>query len=91
MFKKIFLIASVFFLTSCDELQNVVNTLPNGEGGISDAMIGNGLRQALDFGINKQVNTRDSWTIINTPILFFLHFAPRDCFYDRVFFFLKYC
>lgn len=57
MFKKIFLIVSVFFVTSCDELQNVVNTLPNGQGGgISEAMIGNGLREALDFGISKQVS-----------------------------------
>ncbi|MEZ4859324.1 MAG: DUF4197 domain-containing protein [Flavobacteriaceae bacterium] len=55
MLKKVFLIVTVFFFTSCDELQNVVNTLPNGDGGISDAMIGNGLREALDFGIDKQV------------------------------------
>ncbi len=55
MLKKFFLIVTVFFFTSCDELQNVVNTLPNGDGGISDAMIGNGLREALDFGIDKQV------------------------------------
>ncbi|GAB5400521.1 MAG: DUF4197 domain-containing protein [Aureisphaera sp.] len=41
--------------TSCDELQNVVSTLPQGDGGITDAMIGNGLREALDFGIDKQV------------------------------------
>ncbi|NND64101.1 MAG: DUF4197 domain-containing protein, partial [Flavobacteriaceae bacterium] len=33
----------------------VVGTVPSGGGGISDAMIGNGLRQALDFGIDKQV------------------------------------
>lgn len=49
-----FLFLSFFFI-SCDELQNVVNTLPNGDGGISDVMIGNGLREALDFGIDKQV------------------------------------
>ena len=55
MLKRVFLIVTVFFFTSCDELQNVVNTFPNGEGGISDAMIGNGLREALDFGIDKQV------------------------------------
>jgi len=55
MLKRVFLIVTVFFFTSCDELQNVVNTLPNGDGGISDAMIGNGLREALDFGIDKQV------------------------------------
>ncbi len=56
MIKKLCLIAFVFMATSCDELQNVVNTLPQGGGGISDAMMGNGLREALDFGIDKQVN-----------------------------------
>lgn len=56
MIKKLFLVAFVFIATSCDELQNVVNTLPQGGGGISEAMMGNGLREALDFGIDKQVN-----------------------------------
>lgn len=51
--KLIILSLSLFFI-SCDELQNVVGTVPNG-GGISDAMIAGGLRQALDFGIDKQV------------------------------------
>ncbi|WP_461304192.1 DUF4197 domain-containing protein [Aureisphaera sp.] len=55
MIKKLFLVALVFMTTSCDELQNVVSTLPQGDGGITDAMIGNGLREALDFGIDKQV------------------------------------
>lgn len=56
MFKKVIFISTLFFITGCAELQNVVNTLPNGGGGgISDAMIGNGLREALDFGIDKQV------------------------------------
>ncbi|MCZ6593625.1 MAG: DUF4197 domain-containing protein [Bacteroidetes bacterium] len=41
------------FLFSCDELQNVVD-IPN--GGVSDAMIAGGLRQALGFGIDKQVS-----------------------------------
>ncbi|HPF12145.1 MAG TPA: DUF4197 domain-containing protein [Flavobacteriaceae bacterium] len=56
MLKRLSLITLLIFSTSCDELQNVVNTLPNGDGGISDTMIANGLRQALDFGINKQVS-----------------------------------
>lgn len=57
MIKKALLICLVFVSTSCDELQNVVNTLPNGSGGtgMSDTMIANGLREALDFGIDKQV------------------------------------
>jgi len=40
------------FLFSCDELQNVVG-VP--DRGVSDAMITDGLRQALGFGIDKQV------------------------------------
>jgi len=55
--KKLLLLSILFTLISCDELQDVVNTLPgSGSPGVSDAMIGNGLRQALDFGINKQVS-----------------------------------
>ncbi|MBX2827727.1 MAG: DUF4197 domain-containing protein [Flavobacteriaceae bacterium] len=53
--KKLILVALILVTTSCDELQNVVGTLPQGDGGISDAMIGNGLREALDFGIDRQV------------------------------------
>lgn len=52
--KLLILTLSLFFI-SCDELQNVVGTVPNGDGGISDAMIAGGLRQALDLGIDKQV------------------------------------
>lgn len=52
--KKIFALCFVFTLFSCAELQNVVNSLPT-ETGIDNAMIGNGLKQALDFGIDKQV------------------------------------
>ncbi|MBT8256474.1 MAG: DUF4197 domain-containing protein [Bacteroidia bacterium] len=52
--KKILILFVSLFLFSCDELQNVVG-VPGGSGGISDAMIAGGLRQALDFGIDKQV------------------------------------
>lgn len=55
VYKKIALFFSVFILISCAELQNVVNTLPNGQIGTNPQMIANGLRQALDFGIDKQV------------------------------------
>jgi hypothetical protein len=55
MIKKLFIVALVFMSTSCDELNNVVGSLPQSGGGISQAMMGNGLRQALDFGIDKQV------------------------------------
>lgn len=54
--KKIFIFCSLFILISCTELQQVVNTLPNQTGiGTDPTMIANGLRQALDFGIDKQV------------------------------------
>jgi len=52
---KILILFLSLSLFSCDELQNVVNNLPNEGGGISDAMIAGGLREALDFGIDKQV------------------------------------
>jgi len=50
------IIVLTFLLThlSCAELQQVVNQLPQGTG-ISNAEIASGLRQALDFGIEKQV------------------------------------
>lgn len=54
--KKLFVsIIALFFLTSCAELQQVVNQLPQGTGTIGNADIALGLRQALDFGIDKQV------------------------------------
>ncbi|WP_242095104.1 DUF4197 domain-containing protein [Aestuariivivens sediminicola] len=43
----------VFILSSCAELQQVVNQLP--QGAVSQTEIASGLRQALDFGIDKQV------------------------------------
>ncbi len=52
--KKYLAFASWFILISCAELQQVVNTLPQ-SGGMDPTMIANGLRQALDFGIDKQV------------------------------------
>ncbi|NKI33006.1 DUF4197 domain-containing protein [Croceivirga thetidis] len=52
--------ASIFFsillFVSCAELQQVVNQLPQG-GPLSEQEIGAGLRQALDFGIEKQVTS----------------------------------
>lgn len=41
-------------MSSCAELQEVVNQFP--QGGITQAEIASGLRQALDFGIDKQVS-----------------------------------
>jgi len=54
MLRKIFAFIVVFNLTACDEMQDIVNTMP-GQTGMDPTMIGNGLRQALDFGIQKQV------------------------------------
>lgn len=55
-FKKFFLFIALFSLISCAELQQVVNTLPTDTGmGMDPQLIGNGLREALDKGINKQV------------------------------------
>lgn len=49
----VFIIALNFM--SCAELQQVVNQLPT-NGTLSNADIASGLRQALDFGIDKQVS-----------------------------------
>lgn len=54
MIKKILAIVLIFNLTACAELQQVVNQLPQG-GAIGNDQIASGLRQALDFGIDKQV------------------------------------
>ena len=54
MIKRILTILIVFNLTACAELQNVINELPQGRG-LSNADMAAGLRQALDFGIDKQV------------------------------------
>ena len=54
MIKRFFALLIVFNLTACAELQNVINELPQG-GGLSNADMAAGLRQALDFGIDKQV------------------------------------
>jgi hypothetical protein len=63
MIRRIIPITVLLFLTSCSELQQVVDNLPqqtNGNniaGGIlSNADIGAGLREALDLGIEKQVS-----------------------------------
>ena len=48
---------AVLILSGCAELQQVVNSLPQGGGlVVSEIDIANGLRQALDNGIDKQVS-----------------------------------
>lgn len=45
--KRLPLILFAFITFSCGELQQVVNNLPGGLPALSEAEIGNGLRQAL--------------------------------------------
>jgi hypothetical protein len=56
MIKRIVALLLVFNLTACAELQQVVDALPQSGGAISNTDIASGLRQALDFGIDKQVS-----------------------------------
>jgi len=54
--KKVIISIMVFFtFNSCAELQDVINQMPQG-GEISQLEMASGLRQALDFGIDKQVS-----------------------------------
>ena len=53
--KKIIFLCLIFSVTACNELQQVVNQIPQ-SGPISNADIAAGLRQALDMGIEKQVS-----------------------------------
>ena len=52
--KKIFLLVSLITLSSCAELQQIAGQLPQ-EGGITNAEISSGLKQALQKGIDLQV------------------------------------
>ncbi len=56
MIRKFLFFILIFNLTACAELQQVVNQLPQGGGVLSNADIAAGLRQALNFGIEKQVS-----------------------------------
>ncbi len=56
MIRKILVFVLVLNLTACAELQQVVNQLPQGTIGIGNDEIASGFRQALDFGIEKQVS-----------------------------------
>ncbi|UBZ14859.1 DUF4197 domain-containing protein [Flagellimonas marinaquae] len=53
--KILLLCVLVFQLVGCAELQQVVNQLPQGTG-IGNDQIAQGLREALNMGIEKQVN-----------------------------------
>lgn len=54
--KRMLLCLLAFQLVGCTELQQVVNQLPQGTTGIGNAEIAQGLREALNMGIEKQVN-----------------------------------
>ncbi|PQJ77528.1 DUF4197 domain-containing protein [Polaribacter glomeratus] len=55
MIKRILVLVIAIQFAGCAELQNVINQLPNGVG-LSQEQIGNGLKQALDNGIQNQVS-----------------------------------
>jgi len=55
--KKLSLLFFLIILTSCNELQQVVNNLPvDTNVGLNQTDMANGLKQALDLGIDKQVS-----------------------------------
>lgn len=56
MKRIILLLFTVFLFSGCAELQQVVDQLPQGTIGISQLDIANGLKEALDNGIEKQVS-----------------------------------
>ncbi len=56
MIKKVTALACIFLFVSCAELQQVVNQLPGSGTGLSNEVIANGLKQALDKGIEQQVS-----------------------------------
>lgn len=53
--KKLSLILSILFFTSCAELQDIAGQFPQDGYGVSNEEIASGLRQALDKGIDQQV------------------------------------
>lgn len=53
--KKIGIVLCILVFSACSELQQIVNQLP--EGGITNAQIASGLKEALDNGISNQVST----------------------------------
>lgn len=51
------LLSVLIFFSSCDQLPGIIDSLPTGQNGELDAItMGNGLRQALDFGVDKEVS-----------------------------------
>ncbi len=54
--KKVVFSLVAFGLFGCAEMQQVMDQLPQGTGVLSQAEIGNGLKEALNNGITKQVS-----------------------------------
>lgn len=54
--KKLVLSLVAFSLFGCAEMQQVMDQFPQGTGVLSQAEIGNGLKEALNNGITKQVS-----------------------------------
>lgn len=54
MKQRISILLMSFTLFTCGELQDVIGGMP--QGGITPAEMASGLRQALDFGIDRQVS-----------------------------------
>ena len=56
MKRNLLLLIIILQSYACNELHQVVNQLPQGGTGVSNLDIAQGLREALDMGINKQVS-----------------------------------
>ena len=56
MIKKVLSFIIIIQTVSCGELQQIVDQLPQEQPGIGNAQIAEGLRQALEKGIEKQVS-----------------------------------
>lgn len=54
--KKVLILCLLVAFTSCAELQGIATQFPQTGYGITNAEMAAGLRQALDFGIDKQVS-----------------------------------
>ncbi|UJH92599.1 DUF4197 domain-containing protein [Antarcticibacterium sp. 1MA-6-2] len=53
--KKLLLLLFIPLFSGCAELQDIANQVPGGGYGISNTEIASGLKQALNFGIEKEV------------------------------------
>ncbi|MCP9198382.1 DUF4197 domain-containing protein [Gramella sp. GC03-9] len=53
--KKVSALIAIFLFTSCAKLQQIATQFPNSGYGVSESEINSGLKQALEFGIEKEV------------------------------------